>query len=112
MGHGISEEEIVRQTSIGQAFLDLDLETKRQHPCDFKQGNFFGFREGTRIIGSSGVKDNAEACVSTFARRREVQLRSLTFTPSLNLPKITPDLEHELPRYDFILAHREEIETL
>lgn len=45
----------------GNAFLDLPLEEKRKHPCDFKNGNFFGFREGFRIIGDTGVKDNSEA---------------------------------------------------
>jgi hypothetical protein len=45
--------------------------------------SFFGFREGTRTIGDTDVKDNSEA---------------------LNLPKITPVLAHEVPSYDFILV--------
>lgn len=52
----LTAEEINRQYRIGQAFLDLDLGTKRKHPCDFKTGRFFGFREGFRMIGDSGVK--------------------------------------------------------
>jgi hypothetical protein len=47
--------------STGDAFLDLPLEEKRKHPCDFANGNFFGFREGFRVMGKSGVKDNSEA---------------------------------------------------
>ncbi|ORY88268.1 Clavaminate synthase-like protein [Leucosporidium creatinivorum] len=90
VGHGITDEEIGRQMSLGNAFLDLPLEEKRLFPCDFKQGNFFGFREGVRLMGKSQVKDNAEA---------------------LNLPKITPSLAHELPGYDFIAAHQVEIEA-
>lgn len=84
-GHGIDDVEIRRQLAIGEAFLDLPLEEKRKHPCDFKNGNFFGFREGTRTIGDTEVKDNSEA---------------------LNLPKITPVLAHELPKFDFILVRR------
>ena len=47
--------------ATGNAFLDLPLEEKRKHPCDFANGNFFGFREGFRVMGKSGVKDNSEA---------------------------------------------------
>lgn len=45
----------------GNAFLDLPLEEKRKYCCDFANGNFFGFREGFRTMGKSGVKDNSEA---------------------------------------------------
>lgn len=50
-----------RRRATGNAFLDLPLEEKRKHPCDFANGNFFGFREGFRVMGKSGVKDNSEA---------------------------------------------------
>ncbi|GAA5973012.1 hypothetical protein JCM11641_000363 [Rhodosporidiobolus odoratus] len=86
---GISDEEVVRQLSIGNAFLDLPLEEKRQHPCNFKEGNFFGFREGFRMMGSSGVKDNSEA---------------------LCLPKAVPSLAHEWPAFDFLQPFKPEIE--
>lgn len=58
---GISDEEVIRQHSIGNAFLDTSLDEKRKYPCNFSRGNFFGFREGFRIMGDSGVKDNSEA---------------------------------------------------
>lgn len=60
---GITDDEVVRQMSIGSAFLDLPLDEKRKHPCNFAEGNFFGYREGVRIMGDSGVVDNSEACV-------------------------------------------------
>ncbi|BGP19606.1 Putative flavonol synthase [Rhodosporidiobolus nylandii] len=88
--YGISDEEVLRQLAIGDAFLNLPLEEKRKHPCDFKNGNFFGFREGFRLMGNSGVKDNSEA---------------------LCLPKITPSLAHEFPGFDFLQPFKPEIEA-
>ncbi|GAA5962168.1 hypothetical protein JCM3765_003883 [Sporobolomyces pararoseus] len=87
---GISDEEVVRQLSIGNAFLDLPLGEKRKYPCDFKNGNFFGFREGFRLMGTTNVKDNSEA---------------------LCLPKITPSLAHEFPAFDFLNPFKPEIEV-
>ncbi|GAA5967434.1 hypothetical protein JCM8115_000789 [Rhodotorula mucilaginosa] len=87
---GISDEEVRRQHAIGDAFLDLPLEEKRKHPCDFANGNFFGFREGFRVMGKSGVKDNSEA---------------------LCLPKLVPSLQHEWPAYDFLDPFVDEIAT-
>lgn len=52
---------LILERTTGNAFLDLPLEEKRKHPCDFANGNFFGFREGFRVMGKSGVKDNSEA---------------------------------------------------
>lgn len=79
---GVTDEEVIRQhsigssntpalrprsanltvTSTGNAFLDLPLDDKRKHPCNFAEANFFGYREGFRMMGNSGVKDNSEAC--------------------------------------------------
>ncbi|GAA6018472.1 hypothetical protein JCM11491_007010 [Sporobolomyces phaffii] len=87
---GISDDEVVRQLSIGNAFLDLPLAVKRRHPCDFKNGNFFGFREGFRLMGDTSIKDNSEA---------------------LCLPKITPALDHEFPAYDFLVPFKGEVEA-
>ncbi|GAA6010478.1 hypothetical protein JCM10207_001324 [Rhodosporidiobolus poonsookiae] len=87
---GISDEEVVRQLSIGDAFLNLPLEEKRKYPCDFKNGIFWGFREGFRIMGESGVKDNSEA---------------------LCLPKVIPSLDDHFPGYDFLQPFKGEIEA-
>jgi len=87
---GITDEEVVRHHSIGQAFLDQPLEYKRSYPCDFKNGNFFGFREGFRLMGNTNVKDNSEA---------------------LCLPKITPSMAHEFPRFDLLEPFKPEIEA-
>ncbi|EIM91330.1 Clavaminate synthase-like protein [Stereum hirsutum FP-91666 SS1] len=87
VGHGIEDEEVLRQLSIGDAFFNLPLEVKRQHPCDFSVGNYFGYREPYQILGDSGVKSNIEM---------------------LNLPKDTPSLAHERLRYDFLEELRSE----
>ncbi|GAA5904018.1 hypothetical protein JCM8208_001764 [Rhodotorula glutinis] len=88
---GISDDEVVRQMSIGSAFLDLPLDEKRKHPCNFAEGNFFGYRKGVRIMGDSGVVDNSEA---------------------LCLPKVTPSLAHEWPvEYDWLQPFQPEIEA-
>ena len=105
-GHGIDDVEVRRQLAIGRRSL-ICRWRKRGRSLDFKHGkcvapdscfcrllsdrtdgapttrSFFGFREGTRTIGDTDVKDNSEA---------------------LNLPKITPVLAHEVPSYDFILV--------
>ncbi|GAA5866144.1 hypothetical protein JCM8547_000612 [Rhodosporidiobolus lusitaniae] len=86
---GITDEEVVRQMSIGNTFLDLPEEEKMEHPCDFAHGNFFGYRSGFRIMGNSGVKDNSEA---------------------LCLPKVTPSLAKEWLDWDFLRPFKGEIE--
>ncbi|GAA6044217.1 hypothetical protein JCM8097_002266 [Rhodosporidiobolus ruineniae] len=88
--HGITDEEVVRQMSIGSAFLDLPLEEKKKNPCDFKNGVFFGFREGFRLMGNSGVKDNSEA---------------------LCLPKIVPSLANEWLVWPWLEPFKPEIEA-
>lgn len=37
-GHGITDDEVNRQLSIGQAFYDTPLEDKREYPCNFAEG--------------------------------------------------------------------------
>lgn len=37
-GHGITDDEVNRQLSIGQAFYKTPLEEKRQYPCNFAEG--------------------------------------------------------------------------
>lgn len=60
VGHGISDEQVLRQFSIGNAFFKEPLEEKRRFPCNFAEGEYFGYRENERWIGDTGVKDNVE----------------------------------------------------
>ncbi|KAF8876113.1 gibberellin 2-oxidase [Mucidula mucida] len=84
---GISQEQLDRQLAIGNAFFKLPLEEKRKVACDFKEGNYFGYREPTRFIGNSDVKENMEM---------------------LNVPKLTPDYEN-VPLHDIVRQFHDEI---
>lgn len=59
-GHGLSDERVLRQFSIGNAFFKEPLEEKRSFACNFAEGEYFGYRENERWIGDTGVKDNVE----------------------------------------------------
>jgi len=59
-GHGISDDEVNRQLAIGQAFFNLPLEDKCEYTCDFSQGSYMGYRERTRYIADTNVKENHE----------------------------------------------------
>ncbi|KAJ6002576.1 hypothetical protein N7451_005123 [Penicillium sp. IBT 35674x] len=60
VGHGLTEERIIRQFSIGNAFFKEPLEEKRSFACNFAEGEYFGYRENNRWVGETGVKDNIE----------------------------------------------------
>ncbi|GAA5941694.1 uncharacterized protein JCM15063_002644 [Sporobolomyces koalae] len=86
---GITDDEVVRQISIGNAYLDLPLEEKRPHACDFKNGNFFGFREGFRLMGDTTIKDNSEAiCLPKIT-----SCHADDFPPSAFLEPFKPEIE-------------------
>ncbi|KAJ6560736.1 hypothetical protein B0H10DRAFT_1845493 [Mycena sp. CBHHK59/15] len=88
-GTGIPDEEVLRQFSIANAFFNLPLEEKRKYPCDFSVGDYFGYREPKRTVGSTGVKENVEM---------------------LNIPKYTKNEDYkDVPKHDLILAHEAEI---
>ncbi|KAF8584755.1 gibberellin 2-oxidase [Ramaria rubella] len=59
-GHGISDEEVNRQLSIGKAFFNTPLEDKREYAGDFANGSYMGYREQTRFIADTKVKENYE----------------------------------------------------
>lgn len=65
---GIDDEQVLRQFSIGNAFFKEPLEVKRTVPCNFAEGEYFGYRENSRWIGDTGVKENIEMVSSTFKR--------------------------------------------
>ncbi|KAK7047123.1 hypothetical protein VNI00_006788 [Paramarasmius palmivorus] len=60
-GHGITDEEVNRQLSIGQAFHQLPLEEKKKLECDFANGSYLGYRPAERYIADTDVKENHEA---------------------------------------------------
>lgn len=57
---GLDDEKVLRQFSIGNTFFKQPLEEKRRFPCNFAEGEYFGYRENSRWIGDTGVKDNIE----------------------------------------------------
>jgi len=63
------------------------MDEKRTVPCEFSIGNYFGYREPTRFVGNTTVKENMEM---------------------LNIPKFT---EHyaSTPRHAFVNTFRDEI---
>lgn len=61
---GIDDERVLRQFSIGNTFFKEPLEEKRTNPCNFAEGEYFGYRENSRWIGDTGVKENIEMVCS------------------------------------------------
>ncbi|KAJ6031304.1 hypothetical protein N7540_002036 [Penicillium herquei] len=89
VGHGIEDERVLRQFSLGNAFFKEPLEEKQRFPCNFADGEYFGYRENSRWIGDTGVKDNVEM---------------------LNIPKAIPEWEN-VPRHRLVSQNWEEIST-
>ncbi|KAF1811625.1 gibberellin 2-oxidase [Eremomyces bilateralis CBS 781.70] len=58
---GLDDADVLRQFSIGNAFFKEPLEEKRFFPCNFAEGEYFGYRENAAWIGDTGVKQNIEA---------------------------------------------------
>jgi len=88
VGTGIAQDQLNRQLDIGNTFFKQPLADKKKVSCNFSEGNYFGYREPLRFIGTSNVKENMEM---------------------LNLPKYTPDYE-SLPRHDLVKAYESEIQ--
>ncbi|GAA5854620.1 hypothetical protein JCM8547_004913 [Rhodosporidiobolus lusitaniae] len=89
-GHGITDDEVLRQLSIGQEFFKLPLEEKRQHLCDFESGRYWGFREPKETYDNTNIKS-------------KIQM--------LNNPKDTPALADEKLKFSFLDPFREEIKA-
>ncbi|PLB51415.1 Clavaminate synthase-like protein [Aspergillus steynii IBT 23096] len=87
VGHGIDDERVLRQFSLGNAFFKESIEEKRSFPCNFADGEYFGYRENERWIGDTGVKDNVEM---------------------LNIPKAIPAWE-DVPKHRIVRQNYEEI---
>ena len=84
---GIDDERVLKQFSIGNTFFKEPLEEKRRYPCNFAEGEYLGYRENSRWIGDTGVKENIEM---------------------LNIPKAIPQMDH-VPKHDIIAENYEEI---
>jgi gibberellin 2-oxidase len=57
---GLDDSRVLRQFSIGNTFFKEPLSEKRRFPCNFADGEYFGYRENSRWIGDTGVKENIE----------------------------------------------------
>ncbi|KAI4868195.1 Clavaminate synthase-like protein [Hypoxylon rubiginosum] len=57
---GIDDDRVLRQFSFGNAFFEEPLKEKRRFPCNFAEGEYFGYRENSRWVGDTGVKENVE----------------------------------------------------
>ncbi|EXJ93280.1 hypothetical protein A1O1_01672 [Capronia coronata CBS 617.96] len=84
---GLDDDKVLRQFSIGNTFFKQPLEEKRQFPCNFAEGEYFGYRENSRWIGDTGIKENIEM---------------------LNIPKDIPALSN-VPKHDIVREHYDEI---
>ncbi|KAJ5090234.1 hypothetical protein N7532_008918 [Penicillium argentinense] len=89
VGHGLDDNQVLRQFSLGNAFFKEPLDEKRSFPCNFAEGEYFGYRENERWIGDTGVKDNVEM---------------------LNIPKAIPEWSH-IPKHRVIRQNYDEIAT-
>jgi hypothetical protein len=77
---GLDDERVLRQFSIGNAFFKQPLEEKRKVPCNFAQGEAHGYRENTRWIGDSGVKENVELVNTLYPKNFHVSWLNLMFS--------------------------------
>jgi len=84
---GIDDERVLKQFSVGNTFFKEPLEEKRKVPCNFEKGEYFGYRENSRWIGDTGVKENIEM---------------------LNIPKAIPALANE-PLHSIVKENYAEI---
>lgn len=57
---GLEDSRVLHQFDFGDKFFKEDLSEKRRFPCNFAEGEYFGYRENSRWIGDTGVKENIE----------------------------------------------------
>ncbi|KAI1334556.1 gibberellin 2-oxidase [Xylariaceae sp. FL0016] len=84
---GLDDDRVLRQFSIGNTFFKEPLEEKRKFPCNFAEGEYFGYRENSRWVGDTGVKENIEM---------------------LNVPKAIP-MYDDVGRHDIVKENWDEI---
>jgi isopenicillin N synthase-like dioxygenase len=95
---GIDDERVLRQFSIGNTFFKESLEEKRRFPCNFAEGEYFGYRENSRWIGDTGVKENIE------------MVRVELITSSINIHKDIPAWK-DIGKHRVVEDNWEEIRT-
>jgi isopenicillin N synthase-like dioxygenase len=59
-GHGIKDEEVLRQLAIATAFFHLPMEEKVKVPIDLGNDMNWGYREPVREMGPTGYKESVE----------------------------------------------------
>jgi len=60
-GHGIKDEEVLRMLALGTAFYKLPMEEKVKVRNDFANNLNWGYREPTRFMGPTGLKECVES---------------------------------------------------
>ena len=63
-GHGITDEEILRQLAIATAFFHLPMEEKVKAPIDLGNDLNWGYREPVRDMGDTGLKESVETVLA------------------------------------------------
>ncbi|KAK7748333.1 hypothetical protein SLS62_008701 [Diatrype stigma] len=96
---GIDDERVLRQFSFGDAFFREPLEEKRRFPCNFAEGEYFGYRENSRWVGDTGVKENVEMKLGEVPYAGYVLITRWGGNKQLNIPKA-------IPAYDSVGKHR------
>ncbi|KAL0952463.1 hypothetical protein HGRIS_006731 [Hohenbuehelia grisea] len=87
IGTGIPQEQVDRVFAIGDAFFKLSKDEKQAITCDHAEGNNFGYRGNTRLVGQTDVVENVEM---------------------LNIPKYIPEYDSIL-RHEFLEAFYDEL---
>jgi isopenicillin N synthase-like dioxygenase len=59
-GHGITDDEVIRQLAIGNGFFKLPMEEKVKAPIDLGNDLNWGYREPVRKMGNTGLKESVE----------------------------------------------------
>ena len=60
-GHGITDEEVLRQLAIATAFYKLPTEEKAKVHIDLANNLNWGYREPVRDMGPTGLKECVES---------------------------------------------------
>jgi hypothetical protein len=60
-GHGITDEEVLRQLAIATAFYKLPMEEKAKVHIDLANNLNWGYREPVRDMGPTGLKECVES---------------------------------------------------